>query len=110
MKLSTFANPMVTPSEPFVDRQGVLVPLTAYKLIQSLWNRTGAGDGIVPSIATGLTAAGNSQLTALALTDDWNEVDTVAGGTGVQIPQLSPGQMIAVFNGGANALAIYPFG
>jgi hypothetical protein len=111
MNLATFQAPLPGPGDAFVDpKTGILALLTGRKMIEALWNRTGGGDGIIPSIGTGLIATGNSQLTALALTNDWNEVDTVAAGTGVQIPQLSPGQVIAIFNGGVNPLSVYPFG
>lgn len=111
MKLALFPVALPAFQDSFIDpKTGILQLLTGRKMIEALWNRTGAGDGVVPSIATGLISTGATQLTALGLTDDWNEVDTVAPGTGVQIPQLSPGQPIAVFNGGANALNVYPPG
>jgi hypothetical protein len=112
MKLAPFPVAMTGMTDPFIDpKTGLLGLLTGRKMVEAIWNRTGGGDGIIPSIATGLIATGTSQVTALALTDDWNEVDTIAVGTGVQIPQLSPGQMIVIFNNDpANALKIYPPG
>ena len=60
------------------------------------------------SVATGLTAAGSTQATALALTAAINEVTTVASGTGVALPLAAAGIEVSVVNAGANALAIYP--
>jgi hypothetical protein len=111
MKLAPFPQPFPAPQEVVVNpKTGAFDLTTGRKFFEALWNRTGAGDGIIPSIATGLIATGNSLVTALDLTDDWNEVDIVAAGAGVQIPPLSPGQQILIFNGGGNALKIYPFG
>ena len=55
-----------------------------------------------------LTALGNSQGTALALTRPINDVTTVAATTGVILPVATAGMRIIVRNGGANALNIYP--
>lgn len=60
------------------------------------------------SINTGLVATGTNQATALQLSAQWNEVDTIAAGTGVLLQALQPGQSQAVFNEGANALNVYP--
>ena len=62
--------------------------------------------------ASGITAAGSSQTGAVQLTAVLNEVDTVAAGTGVQLPlstgkATTPYQTCAVFNNGANPLQIY---
>lgn len=63
------------------------------------------------TVGTAITAAGATQATATALTKDWNEVTTVAAGTGVVMPALSAGQEeCVVFNRGANALKVYPNG
>ncbi len=63
----------------------------------------------VPSVATGLVATGTVQADALVLTDGWNEVATVAAGTGVVIPDLDTGIASKVWNNdAANALLVYP--
>lgn len=101
----------IFPSEPtqLIDPDKGTLVLSGRNLLRGLWSRTGEGDGIIPSVALGLIATGASSLTALGLLDDWNEVDTVAAGTGVQIPQLQAGQgPCFIFNGGANILRIYP--
>lgn len=60
------------------------------------------------ALAVGLTAAGTTQATALALTNSINEFTTVAAGTGGILPTPEPGEDTFVANAGANALLIYP--
>ena len=60
------------------------------------------------SVAAALTAAGNSQATALALVDDVNIVTTTAASSGVIVPTMLAGDNITISNFGANALAVYP--
>lgn len=109
MKLAPFPQPFPPPQEVIVDPRTGSFTHIGRKLSEAVWSRTGGGDGIIPSIATGLVSTGTTQLTALLLTDDWNSVDIVAAGTGVAIPALQPGQQILVFNGGGNAMNIFPF-
>lgn len=60
-------------------------------------------------VATGVSAAGSSQVTATELTSASNTVSTVADGSGVILAsQGSAGDSQVVFNGGANPLRIYP--
>ncbi len=67
------------------------------------------GVAFVPSVATGLIATGTVQADALALVDGWNEIATVAAGTGVVIPDLGTGIASQVWNNdAADALLIYP--
>lgn len=91
----------------FVDGSRKLVQ-DAFYLLNTLFNRTGGQSGIPITIATGLAATGASQDAALALSDDWNEVATTPAGSGVQLAAMQPGQSQLVFNGGANALKVYP--
>lgn len=58
--------------------------------------------------ANSLTATGSTQGTALALPADINKFTTVAASTGAIIPPANPGDSGTVFNGGANALSLYP--
>lgn len=58
--------------------------------------------------ANNLTATGSTQGTALALPADINKFTTVAASTGAIIPPANPGDSGTVFNGGANALSLYP--
>lgn len=58
------------------------------------------------AIATALVAAGNSQGTALTLTNQFNQVGTTAASTGVILQALTG--LVYIFNGGANTLSVYP--
>lgn len=77
-------------------------------LLLALYNRTGKGTGIIPVVSPHLAAAGNSQATALALSNDWNYIGTTPGGSGVVLLPLKPGNDMEVFNGGGSPLNIYP--
>lgn len=105
-------------------------PLTVYPPINAAFNGLPAGTGLTvfpgqsvslravtaliiePSWSgfanpvINLTATGAAQGTALQLTNMMNWVGTAAVGTGVVLPTVSG--LVYVFNGGANALAIYP--
>jgi hypothetical protein len=70
-----------------------------------MWAET-AEQVILGDVVTGLTAAGSTQATALAITADVNVFGTVASGTGA-ILAFSDGARILVRNGGANALLVY---
>jgi hypothetical protein len=62
-----------------------------------------------PAVATALTAAGTTQATGLVLTADVNMIGTAAASTGVNLPAISgPGDTVFVYNGGANAVKVYP--
>jgi hypothetical protein len=62
--------------------------------------------------STGLTATGGSQNAALGLVQNFNEVTTVAAGTGVRLPSGATasvnGLEVTVWNAGANTLNVYP--
>jgi hypothetical protein len=108
MKLATFSHPFPPPKEALHDDLGAMT-LIGRQWHQALYNRTGGASGIVPTVTSGLIAQGNSHLTAMPLTDEINQVDAVAAGTGVQFPQLQVGQSVLhVFNNGANPLKVYP--
>ena len=67
-----------------------------------------AGD-LVSQTATGLTAAGTTQGTALTISADANFVSTVASGSGVILYNGMIGDSCFVYNdGGTNALTVYP--
>lgn len=68
----------------------------------------GSAQAINGRVATGLTAAGSSISDALALNATINVVSTVASGSGVQLYSMMIGDEMEVYNGGANALAVYP--
>lgn len=67
-----------------------------------------ASTAINGDAATGLTAAGTTQATALLLPAANNFVATAAASSGVILPPGSPGDEVFIYNGGANALAVYP--
>lgn len=99
------------PRSPLVDQHGI--PTTAYGnfFLLGLFNRTGAGTGIIPKVSPPLTATGTTIGEALQLIADWNYVTTVPANSGVAIAEalnLQPGNDIWVFNFGANPLNIYP--
>lgn len=55
-----------------------------------------------------LTAAGTNQATALVLPSNINRFTTVASGTGVVLPAATkPGQILYIYNAGANVLKVY---
>ena len=63
----------------------------------------------ISSVATGLTATGTTQGTALAVTSDVNFVSTVAASSGVILYNGMIGDSVFIVNdGGANALTVYP--
>ena len=71
---------------------------------------TTSASAILGLIATGLTAAGTNQATALALDTSTSVVGTTAASTGVVLPVCEAGDVVEVYNQGANALAVYPPG
>lgn len=93
--------------EQFVDDKGVLTQF-AYYIVNALLNRTGMSGGVLGQVDGGLTAEGTTQATALQLSLDYNEILTTPAGSGAQLHDLKPGQWQYVFNGGANALSVYP--
>lgn len=66
--------------------------------------------GVLGSVANGLTAAGSSNADALQLSAAINRVTTTAASTGVVLPAalMTPGARATVVNSGANALLVYP--
>lgn len=78
-----------------------------YKLMQ------GGADGLFVlasfDAATGISAAGTTQITATELTNGVNFVSTVAANSGVILSsKATAGDSQIIFNGGANPLKIYP--
>lgn len=84
--------------------------MTRKKLLVSSGMHTVAATAILGPVATGLTAAGSSQANALALDNCVNVVATAAASTGVILPACEAGDVVEVYNQGANALAVYPPG
>jgi hypothetical protein len=65
---------------------------------------------LVPSMADSLTAAGSTQGTSYLLSKFVNIFTAVAPNTGAQLFGVLAGQVIEVWNYGANTLALYPPG
>ena len=59
-------------------------------------------------VGTAISAAGTTQGTATALTNILNGLGTVASGAGVVLYAGSQGDCQLVYNGGANAVKVYP--
>jgi hypothetical protein len=68
----------------------------------------GTAAAITGDVSTGLTATGAAQATAWPLAATNNFVSTTAASTGVLLPFGNAGDKVYVYNGGANALAVYP--
>lgn len=108
MSIQAFNQDFPQPPTPIIDPATGALTRDGRYLLLALWNRTGKGTGIVPVVSPALVATGASIADALQLTNDWNNLGTVAAGAGCQILPLKPGNDIQVYNGGANPLAIYP--
>jgi hypothetical protein len=105
--MSFQAFPYNMPLGAFLDNKSGQPSQDWWRFFLSLFNRTGAGDGIDPVVQTGLAAAGTGQSNALGLTADWNQVDSGSGG--VVMPAMKPGNDITVFNNTGGNLNVYPF-
>lgn len=59
---------------------------------------------------SGITAAGTNQGTALVLNPliAFNQLSTVASGTGVMLPLVPTGSQVSICNNGANVCLVYP--
>lgn len=68
----------------------------------------GAADAIQGGINLTISAAGTTQGTATAIKTSNNYLSTVASGSGVILPAAMQGDWIVIYNGGANAAAVYP--
>ena len=63
---------------------------------------------IVQDVGTAISASGTTQGTATQLTNALNGIGTVAAGAGVVLYAGSTGDCQLVYNGGANAVKVYP--
>ena len=79
----------------------------AKNIMRGGWS-AGNAKAVNGAIATGLTAAGTTLGTALALSADTNVIGTCASGAGVSLPACEIGDSVEVYNGGANACTVYP--
>ena len=97
---------LITAAQPNVTSLGTLTSLTVSGNASA--NNLTLTTHLIHSSATGLTATGTNQGTALSITKDINEISTTASGTGVILPTAIAGMRKTVINNGANQLGIYP--
>lgn len=96
------------PQSPFVDSGSFNLSYDGYQYLLSL---LAFSSSQIPTatIDNGLVSTGTNQATALLLSSQWNEVDTVPAGSGVLLASYQPGQSQVVFNGDpSQALLVYP--
>jgi hypothetical protein len=67
-----------------------------------------AAAAITGDAVAGLVATGSAANDALQLQADVNRFSTVAASTGAMLPPMNAGDTVVVYNGGANALTVYP--
>jgi len=79
----------------------------AMNIMKGGWS-AGNAKAVNGAVAIGLTAIGTTITTALDLTADTNVIATCASGAGVQLPSCEIGDSCEIYNGGANACAVYP--
>jgi hypothetical protein len=92
-----------TPRTPLVDPEtGQPNQTYGWAFFLALFNRTGGGTGVPLTVGQSLVAGG----TPLALTNDFNEV--LSGAGGVSLFALKPGQFQVVFNGTGAAINVFP--
>jgi hypothetical protein len=60
--------------------------------------------------ATGLSGAGTTQADATVLTANMNVFTTVGSSTGALLPSATGTAPAVIYNGGSNALTVYPTG
>lgn len=98
---------MTTYSPPFMTK-----PDAGFRLgdIRTIWDAIANENG--QSKAYGITAAGTTQATGTQLTSVFNEIDTAAASTGVNLPSATgqrstPFCYCVIYNNGANAVQVY---
>jgi len=79
----------------------------ARNIMRGGWS-AGNAKAVNGAVGTGLTAAGTTLGTALALSADTNVIGTAAASSGVSLPSAEIGDSVEVYNGGANAVTVYP--
>jgi hypothetical protein len=98
----------------------VFAATTSAQLAGVISDETGSGSlvfgtaptitGVIRSLAASVSAAGTTQGTATAITNDYNVVTTAAANSGVILPAApaSGSRCIIVVNKGANPVNVYP--
>jgi len=92
-------------SMPMVDSKGIVTQLW-WRFFLGLFARSAAT--IPYLVGTGLTAAGTTQATALALQSEWNDVSSTPSNSGVILNAFGIGFNSVVFNEGGATLKVYP--
>lgn len=87
------------------DREG-RATIQWWRFWFALFNRSAAT--IPYLVGAAVIAAGTTQGTATALTDEWNEITTTPVNSGVLLFDFGEGLETTVWNVGANALKVYP--
>ena len=83
------------------------MPLTARLVVAGI--SAIQAQAIQGTIANTLTATGTSSQTAsFPVAADINRFTTVAANAGALLPAMNPGDSLILFNGGANALLVFP--
>lgn len=67
-----------------------------------------SADSIQGGVNLTMTAAGTTQATATAINTSNVYVATAASGTGLILPSAQQGDWLVIYNGGANAVTVYP--
>ena len=97
------------PQQPVVDNNGVLTK-AGLDFFLSILNQA-AQQEITDSVATAIAATGTTIATAVALTSDFNRIDSAPGGTGspngVILQSRQPGQTQKVVNNTVNSFNVY---
>lgn len=99
---------LLPPETPFVEPATGVLSNDAYEYFISLINQS---SNAIPttSVATGLSAQGTTQATALPLASGWNEIDVAtAANNGVLLASLQTGQAQTVFNQSGITINVYP--
>lgn len=68
----------------------------------------GMAKAINGAVAATVSAAGTTQGTATSLKADINYISTAAASSGVILPAAETSDSLIVYNGGANAVLVYP--
>lgn len=97
---------MPTAAQPFDGANSIVVSQVWWRFFYGLYKRSAAT--IPYLVGSGLTAAGTTQATALALQSEWNEITSTPANSGVVLNSFGLGFESTVFNVGGATLKIYP--
>lgn len=66
-----------------------------------------AAQNISGDVSSNLTAIGTTKANSLALASAVNFIGTASASTGVSLPPMNQGDLVEVYNNGANAILVY---